>query len=89
MSEIGHNSGETADTNGLAVERLRSVIERYERLDEERKALMEDQKDLMAEAKSAGFDTKVVKIIIQRRAKERAELEELDTLVEVYERALS
>lgn len=77
----GHNSGLSAD-------RLRSIVERVERLTDERKAIASDIKDIFAEAKSAGFDTKVLRQVIADRAKDAAELEEQETLRDVYRRAL-
>lgn len=82
----GHNSG--AAEGGIAADRLRSIIERVERLDEERKALAGDIKDIFSEAKSAGFDVKVVKQIIRMRKQEPAEVEEQETLLDIYRRAL-
>jgi uncharacterized protein (UPF0335 family) len=76
------------EVGGIAVDRLRSIIERVERLEEERKALASDIKDIFAEAKSAGFDVKVVRQIISIRKKEPAEVEEQETLLELYRRAL-
>jgi uncharacterized protein (UPF0335 family) len=76
------------EVGGIAVDRLRSIIERVERLEEERKALANDIKDIFAEAKSAGFDVKVVRQIISIRKKEPAEVEEQETLLELYRRAL-
>ncbi|MBP0443725.1 DUF2312 domain-containing protein [Roseomonas sp. SSH11] len=73
---------------GIAVDRLRSIIERVERLEEERKALADDIKDIFAEAKSAGFDVKVVRQIIRLRKQEPAEVEEMETLLDLYRRAL-
>jgi uncharacterized protein (UPF0335 family) len=80
----------TADpeVGGIAVDRLRSIIERIERLEEERKALGNDIKDIYAEAKSAGFDVKVVRQLISIRRKEPADVEEQETLLELYRRAL-
>ncbi|MCT6879081.1 MAG: DUF2312 domain-containing protein [Commensalibacter sp.] len=76
------------DTGGIAVDRLRSIIERIERLEEERKALANDIKDIYTEAKSAGFDVPVIRRIIQVRKKEPAEVEEQETLFDIYRRAL-
>jgi uncharacterized protein (UPF0335 family) len=73
---------------GIAAGRLRSIVERVERLEEERKGLAGDIKDIFAEAKSAGFDVKVVRQIIALRRKEPAEVEEQETLLDVYRRAL-
>ena len=79
---------DAADTGGIAADRLRSLIERIERLEEERKALGSDIKDIYSEAKSAGFDVKVIRQLISIRKKEPAEVEEQETLLDVYRRAL-
>jgi uncharacterized protein (UPF0335 family) len=76
------------DVGGIAADRLRSIIERVERLEEERKALGDDIKDIFAEAKSAGFDVGVLKQVIRLRKKEPAEVEEMETLLDLYRRAL-
>ncbi len=77
-----------AATGGIAADRLRSIIERVERLEEERKALSSDIKDIYAEAKSAGFDVKVIRQIIRLRKLEPADVEEQETLLDIYRRAL-
>jgi uncharacterized protein (UPF0335 family) len=79
---------EETKTGGIAADRLRSIVERIERLEEERKALSSDIKDIYAEAKSAGFDVKVLRAIIRIRKQEPAEVEEQETLIDVYRRAL-
>ncbi|MCX5615958.1 DUF2312 domain-containing protein [Bombella sp. TMW 2.2559] len=86
---MGMGSGdEGAMTGGIAVDRLRSIIDRVERLEEERKALGSDIRDVFQEAKSAGFDVKVVKQLIRLRKQEPAEVEEQETLLDIYRRAL-
>lgn len=77
-----------AQVGGIAADRLRSLIERIERLEEERKALGSDIKDIYAEAKSAGFDVKVLRQLITLRKKDSAEIEEHETLLDLYRRAL-
>jgi uncharacterized protein (UPF0335 family) len=72
----------------VAGERLRSIVDRIERLEEERKALGSDIKDIYAEAKSAGFDVKVLRQLIRIRKQEPAEIEEQETLLDVYRRAI-
>jgi uncharacterized protein (UPF0335 family) len=79
---------EETRTGGIAADRLRSLIERIERLEEERKALASDIKDIYAEAKSAGFDVKVIRQLIRIRKQEPADVEEQETLLDVYRRAL-
>jgi uncharacterized protein (UPF0335 family) len=77
-----------AKTEPLAADRLRSLVERIERLEEERKALANDIRDIYAESKSAGFDVKVIRQLIRIRKQEPAEVEEQETLLDVYRRAL-
>jgi len=86
MSDFGHNSG--VETGGIAADRLRSIVERTERLESERKALSGDIKDIMAEAKSAGFCVKTIRQIIRLRRMEPAELQEQESLLDIYRRAL-
>ena len=73
---------------GIAADRLRSLIERIERLEEERKALGSDIKDVYAEAKSAGFDVAIIRQLIRIRRREPAEVEEEESLLDVYRAAL-
>jgi uncharacterized protein (UPF0335 family) len=79
---------ENTTTGGIAADRLRSIVNRIERLEEERRALGSDIKDIYAEAKSAGFDVAVLRAIIKMRKQEPAEVEEQETLIDVYRRAL-
>jgi uncharacterized protein (UPF0335 family) len=75
-------------TGGIAADRLRSIVERIERLEEEKKALSNDIKDIFGEAKASGFDVKALRALIVLRKKEPAEVEEQDTLLTLYRRAL-
>jgi len=59
-----------------------------EKLEEERKLLQEDIKDIYTEAKSAGFDTKVLRMLIASRKKDQVEWEEQQALLETYMKAL-
>lgn len=77
-----------AKVGGVAVDRLRSIVDRIERLEEERKALSGDVRDIFAEAKSAGFDVKVLRELLRIRKQEPADVEEQETLLDVYRRAL-
>jgi len=76
---VGHN---------MAADRLKNIVERIERLEEERKNLQSDIKDIYTEAKSAGFDTKVLRMLIASRKKDQAEWEEQQALLETYMKAL-
>ena len=87
MSETAEKN-QDSDVGGIAADRLRSIIERIERLEEERKALGDDIKDIYAEAKSAGFDVKVIRQVIRIRKQEPADVDEMETLLDLYRRAL-
>lgn len=72
-----------AENEGVAADRLRSIVERIERLEEERAALGADIREVYAEAKGAGFDSRTLRQIVRLRkldAPERQEREELLTL---------
>lgn len=72
----------------LAADRLRSLIERIERLKEEAGAISSDIRDIFAEAKSAGFDTKIMRIILKERKMNAADRGERDLLLDTYRKAL-
>jgi uncharacterized protein (UPF0335 family) len=76
------------DVGGIAGERLRSFIERIERLEEEKRTLAEDIKEVFAEAKGAGFDAKIMRQIIKIRRMDKDDLDEQETLLDIYKRAL-
>lgn len=93
MTEFPKDHNQFADNDaaavgGIAADRLRSIVERVERLEEERKALSGDIKDIFTEAKSAGFEVKVLKQIIRLRKQEPADVEEQETLLDIYRKAL-
>ena len=83
------NDERAAAVQGVAADRLRSIIERIERLELERKALGSDIKDIFVEAKSGGFAVKVIRAVIKIRAQEPGDVEEQETLLDVYRRALN
>ena len=76
------------DVGGIAGDRLKSFIERIERLHEERKALGQDISEVFKEAKGTGFDTKIMRIVLRKRAMDKDDMDEQDTLVDIYLRAL-
>ena len=82
------DTADSPSTGNIAADRLKSIVDRIERLEEERKALASDIKDIYAEAKSAGFDVKVLRQLIRLRKQEPAEIEEQETLLDVYRRSL-
>jgi uncharacterized protein (UPF0335 family) len=76
------------DVGGIAGERLKSFIERIERLEEEKRTLAEDIKEVYAEAKGTGFDTKIMRQLIRIRKRDPDEIDEEESLLDVYKRAL-
>jgi len=76
------------DVGGIAGERLRSFIERIERLEEEKRTLADDIKEVYAEAKGTGFDTKIMRQIIRIRRMDKDDVDEQETLLDIYKRAL-
>lgn len=79
---------ENTQIGGIAADALRQFVERVERLSEERAALQSDIKDVMAQAKSQGFDTKIIRLIIAIRKKDLQEREEEEQILDLYMAAL-
>jgi uncharacterized protein (UPF0335 family) len=77
-----------ADVGGIAADRLRTLIERIERLEEEKAALAGDIREVYGEAKGSGFDTKIMRQIVRLRKMDKADLQEQETLLDLYKRAL-
>jgi uncharacterized protein (UPF0335 family) len=71
----------------VAGAQLRAFFERIERMEEEKKAIQDDIKEIFAEAKGNGFNPKIMRIILRRRAMGRAELAEQDAIVHLYSTA--
>jgi len=67
---------------------LRSLIERIERLEENKRDVATDIKDVYIEAKGAGFDTKIMRQIIKLRRMDKDDVDEQETLLASYKRAL-
>lgn len=80
---IGHNS--QADIlNKTAQSQLRAVIERIERLNEEKAELQEDIKEVYSEAKGNGFDVKILRMVVRKRAQDSAKAAEEEALLDLY-----
>lgn len=84
----GFPTASSDEAQTVTGDRIRSFVERAERLHEERAALADDLKELFAEAKGQGFDVKVLKKIIQDRAKDPNERAEFEALLDAYKHAL-
>ncbi len=79
-------AGDMRNSNTMSM--LLSFVERHERLQEEVDALSADKKEVREEAKGLGFDTKIIRKVIQRRKMDSATRMETDSLMELYEDAI-
>lgn len=73
---------------GVAADELRQFIEQYEQLEAEKADIAETMKEVMASAKSRGYDTKILKIVIARRKRSRDDLDEEAAILDMYIAAL-
>ncbi|MBF0369529.1 MAG: DUF2312 domain-containing protein [Magnetococcales bacterium] len=88
MDQEPEKQQEEEDVGGLAQDHLRQMIDRIERLEEEKEEVGLQIRAIYAEAKSAGFEPKVMRTIIRDRKKEPHVLEEEETLIHLYKKAL-
>jgi uncharacterized protein (UPF0335 family) len=72
----------------IPADRLKSVVERIERLEEEKRGTANDIKQVYAQAKGAGFDVKVLRKLIADRKQDVNDLDEFETVLATYKRAL-
>lgn len=77
-----------ADVQGVSGERLKQYIERVERLEEEKAGIAEDIRDVYAEAKSAGFDSKIMRMIVRLRKMASEKRREEEELLDIYKSAI-
>lgn len=68
--------------------RLRLLVERIERINEEIAGLQQDRQDVYSEAKAVGYDPRIIRMVVARRAVKPDDRAEADALVEAYEAAL-
>ena len=68
----------------VSAHRLKSFITRIERLEDEKKNLGADIREVYSEAKSAGYDTKIMRQVIKVRAMDKTDREEQESLLQVY-----
>lgn len=75
-------------TQTISAEHLKQFIEHIERLNEDKRIILADIKDVFAEAKAEGFDVPAIKEIIKLRAKDKADIEEEEFILDTYKLAL-
>ncbi len=78
----------TCRVNSIDGSELKSFVERVERLNDDISGFQDDRKAVFAEAKARGFDPAILKKIIRIRKRDKAELDEEQALLEIYQRAL-
>lgn len=76
-------------TNGeSAAEQLRLLIERAESIAEGIRDAKDDLKDVFAEAKGRGYDTTAMRAIMALRLKDRAVVDEYESILDLYRQHL-
>jgi uncharacterized protein (UPF0335 family) len=74
--------------SGISGERLRAFVKRIEKLEEDKGAIAEDLREVYSEAKSAGFDSTIIRKIVSLRRVELEKRREQEELLELYKSAL-
>ena len=75
-------------TDQITGDHLRQFIEHLEGLASERATILQEFNDILADAKSAGFDTKIIRKILARRKLAADEAAEQDAIMDLYLAAL-
>lgn len=83
--ERGRNDIDLTHIDAAGKLQLVAYVGRIERLSQEKDSLATDIKEIYTEAKSHGYDTKILREAIRRRKMDKAEREQHDTLLELYE----
>ena len=69
-------------------EKLKQIMNKIANIEEERLESAELLKDAFNEAKSMGFDVKIIKHVLKLRKKDKDDLAEEDSMIELYRGAL-
>lgn len=77
-----------AQVGGVAGDALKQYIEKVERLEREKAEIAEHIREVFAEAKGNGFEPKVMRQILKERKMDQNDLDEQETLLIMYKRAL-
>lgn len=88
MTQTVQNMTPASSVGGVSGDRLRQYIERIERLEEEKAGIAEDIRDVYAEAKSAGFESKIMRQIVKLRKMDHQKRQEQEELLELYKSAI-
>jgi uncharacterized protein (UPF0335 family) len=77
-----------ANVFGVSGDQLKQFIEKIERLEQEKAEVSEYIREAFAEAKGFGFDPKIMRQLIKERKMDMKDVEEQETLLAMYKRAL-
>ena len=72
----------------VETDKLQQIISKIEHIEEERQESAELLKDAFNEAKSLGFDIKIIKHVLKLKKKDKDQLAEEDSLIDLYREAL-
>ena len=78
----------TQVTGTIAKDQLSAFIERIERLEEEKSNLMSDIREVYAEAKGMGYDSKIMRKVVNIRKMDIEKRQEEEFVLETYLNAL-
>jgi uncharacterized protein (UPF0335 family) len=76
-------------TEVIETEQLKQIINKIENLEQERQESADLLKDAFNEVKSMGFDVKIIKHILKLKKKDKDDLAEEDSLIDLYRGALN
>ena len=76
-------------TEIIESEKLKQIVNKIETIEQERLESADLLKDTYNEAKSVGFDVKIIKHVLKLKKKDRNELAEEDSLINLYRGALN
>lgn len=79
---------ETNNTYSVTADEIRQFVERYEHLEAEKKEIAAQQKEVLQEAKGRGYDTKVLKILVNLRKRDSDSIAEEEAILDLYKAAL-
>jgi uncharacterized protein (UPF0335 family) len=75
-------------TEVIETEQLKQIINKIESLEQERQESADLLKDAFNEVKAMGFDVKIIKHILKLKKKDKDDLAEEDSLIDLYRGAL-
>ncbi len=79
----------TENFNTISGEKLRSIINRIESLEDDKTNVLADIREVYAEAKGTGFDSKIIRKIVQLRKIDSQKLQEEENILELYKSVLN